>query len=385
MGIKMDIPLAKPYTDEKEIDAVSAVIRSGWVSMGSKVADFENMMAEFVGAQFAIATNSATSALHLSLYLQDIGPGDKVICPTFTCMATANAIRHVGAFPIFVEIDPLTFNLDPKAIEEAITLDTRAIMAVHQIGLAADMDPIEEIAKKNNLAIVEDGATSLGGEYKGRQVGGLGSPTCFSFHPRKVITTGEGGMITTDDEEFARRARIVRSHGASVSDLERHKARGKIYASYPEVGYNYRMTDMQGSMGIEQMKKLPWILKRKREIAAMFDARLAEIEEIEPPFVPDHSVHSYQSYLIRFKPGLKIDRDELLRDMADRGISCRHGIAPLHWEPYYRELYGELHFPVTEEVSRTTMFLPIYPQMTENEVHYIVDNLKELMVRATKG
>lgn len=375
----MDIPLAKPYTDDREIEAVSAVISSGWISQGPKVMEFEAEVAEYVGARFGIATSSCTSALHISLHLQGVGQGHEVICPSYTCMATANAIRHVGAFPTFVEIDPLTFNLDPDAVGRAISSKTRAIMAVHQIGLAAHMDPIRKIAQEHGLAIVEDGATALGGQYKGSRIGALGAPTCFSFHPRKVITCGEGGMITTDDDAFAEEARILRSHGASVSDLVRHEALGTVVASYPEVGYNYRMTDMQAAMGVEQMKKLPWILQRRHEIAQFYDQKLAELEEVEPPFVPEHSVHSYQSYLIRLVANGKIDRDELLRGMAARGISCRHGIAPLHLEPYYRALYGETHLPVTEEVSRTTIFLPIYPTLTEAELHYIVDSLKDLL------
>ena len=373
----MDIPLARPYTDEQEVAAVAAVIRSGWVSQGQKVIEFEQRVADFVGARYAIATNACTSALHLALLIQGIGPDDEVLCPSFTCMATANAIRHVGARPVFVEIDPRTFNLDPQAVAQAVTPRTRGLMVVHQIGLAADMDPLWEGAGRHNLVVVEDGATTLGGTYKGRQVGSRGAPTCVSVHPRKVITTGEGGMITTDDESLAERARILRSHGASVSDLVRHQARGVIYAAYPEAGYNYRMTDLQGAMGVEQIKKLPQILERKREIARFFDEELAGIPGVEPPHVPAYAGHSYQSYLIRLPA--YVDRDALLRQMAGRGISCRHGIAPMYREPYYRALYGELHLPVTEEVSRSTMFLPIYPQMTVAEQRYIVENLRELL------
>jgi perosamine synthetase len=377
----MEIPLARPYTDEAEVAAAADVIRSGWVSQGARAAEFEQLVAGYTGARFAIATNSCTSALHLSLYLQGVGPGDEVICPSFTCFATANAIRHVGALPAFVEIDPRTFNLDPEAVAAAVGPRTRAIMAVHQIGLAADMDPILEVAGRHGLVVVEDGATALGGEYRGKRIGALGSPTAFSFHPRKIITTGEGGMITTGDESLAERARIVRSHGASVSDLERHKARGTIYAAYPEVGFNYRLTDIQAAVGVEQMKKLPRILALKQEIGRWYDEHLARIEEIEAPFVPPYAVHSYQSYLITLKPRFGIDRDALLRQMAARGISCRHGIAPMHWEPYYRQLYPGLRLPITEEVSRTTMFLPIFPGMTETELRYIVENLKELLLQ----
>ncbi len=376
---RMEIPFALPYLDDEEVEAVGEVIRSNWVSQGSRVMDFEKALSEYVGARFGIATNSCTSALHLSLLLSGIAPGDEVICPSFTCMATANAIHHVGATPVFVEIDPRTFNLDPAHVEEAITPKTRGIMAVHQIGLSADMDELIRIAQDHDLVIVEDAATALGGEYKGKRIGALGSPTCFSFHPRKVITSGEGGMITTDDETFMEKARIVRAHGASISDLERHHAKGTIYASYPVVGYNYRMTDMQGVMGTIQMKKLPFMLQQRHRISHSYDELLSDIDEVETPYVPEALVHSYQSYLIRFHSESGIDRDGMIRQMAERGIACRHGIAPLHLEPYYKDLYGEMHLPVTEQVSRETMFLPIYPTMNEDEIDYVVSNLKELI------
>jgi dTDP-4-amino-4,6-dideoxygalactose transaminase len=378
----LDIPLARPYTDEREVEAVAAVIRSGWVSQGARVQAFERLVANFVGAKHAIATNAATTSLHLALQLSGVGPGDEVICPSFTCMATANAIRHVGGSPLFVEIDPRTFNLDPQAIEPALSPRTRAIMVVHQIGLAADMDAINAIARQHDLIVIEDGATALGGEYKGRQIGGLGAPTAFSFHPRKVITTGEGGMLTTDDDRFAEQARIFRSHGASVSDLVRHQARGVIYAAYPEAGYNFRMTDLQGAMGVEQMAKLGWILARKRQIAAWLDEQISQIDGLIPPYIPEYAVHSYQSYLITLSPRLSISRDDLLRQMAERGVSCRHGIAPMHLEPYYLKLYGRLHLPVTEQVSQRTMFLPIYPAMTEAELKHIIASLKAILAHA---
>ncbi len=375
----MSIPFAKPYTDEREVEAIAEVIRSGWITQGSKVREFEERVAGYVGAKYAVAVNSCTSALHLTLLLQGVGPGDEVICPSFTCVATPNAIRHVGARPVFAEIDPLTFNLDPEMI--AVSTKTKAIMAVHQVGLVADMDPIQEVARQHSLLVVEDAACALGAIYKNKRVGSLGSPSCFSFHPRKVITTGEGGMIATDDEELAERARVFRAHGASISDLVRHEACGTIYASYPEIGYNYRMTDMQAAMGIEQMKKLPLLLERRRMVANFYDAALAEVDEVEVPHIPDYGIHSYQSYLIRLWPD--VDRDKLLRSMSERGVSCRHGIAPSHLEPCYRELYGHPTFPVTEEVSRTTMFLPMYPGMTGDEARYVVDNLKELLANGS--
>ena len=279
--MNMNIPLARPYTDDSEIEAVSAVIRSGWITQGRKVAEFEELVAEYVGARFAVVVNSCTSALHLSLHLQGVGPGDEVICPSFTCVATANAIRHTGAIPVFVEIDPLTFNLDPDAAAAAISPKTQAIMVVHQIGLAADMDALMQIATDHNLVVIEDAACALGGDYKHKRIGGLGNPTCFSFHPRKIITTGEGGMITTNDETLAKRARMFRAHGAAISDIDRHDALGLVVTPYNEVGYNYRMTDMQATIGIEQMKKLPLLLERRREIVrrAALALFLVKVEE----------------------------------------------------------------------------------------------------------
>jgi perosamine synthetase len=280
------VPLLRPWLGDEEIEAVAEVIRSGWISQGPKVIEFENAMAAFVGTKYAVATNAATSSLHLSLRLSGVGPGDKVICPSFTCMATANAIHHTSAEPVFVDIDPRTFNLDPAAVEAAVTPEVKAIMVVHQIGLPADTDALGAIAGKHGLKVVEDAATSLGATYRGKRLGALGSPTAFSFHPRKMITTGDGGMITTDDEELAERARPLRSAGASSSDLVRHQAKGVLVQQYFDYGYNYRMTDMQAAIGLVQMKKLPRMIEQRRAQALAYDAAFASMEEIEPPYVP---------------------------------------------------------------------------------------------------
>jgi dTDP-4-amino-4,6-dideoxygalactose transaminase len=373
------VPFARPLFGEEEINTLAEVIRSGWVTQGPRVAEFEKAVADYVGAKFAIATTSCTTAMHLTMYLNGVTTGDEVIMPTSTCMATANAILHTGAMPVFVDIDPRTFNLDPEKVEEAVTPRTKCIIAIHQIGLPADMDPINRIAQERGILVIEDAGVGLGASYWGKRIGGLGNPTCFSFHGRKIITTGEGGMITTNDEAFAQRARIVRSHGAAISDVERHKAMGALITQYPEMGYNYRMTDFQGAVGVEQMKRLPHILARRRELAKRYDKLLSDFDGISPPYVPDYMEHSYQSYMITFSSKLKVDRDELLRAMSARNISCRHGIAPLHQEPYFKKLLGEVYLPVSEDIAHRTLILPLFPEMTEEQQDFVVRNLKELL------
>lgn len=374
------IPLLKPWLGKEEVEAAEEVILSGWISQGQKVIEFENAVAHYVGAKYAVATNSCTSSLHLALQLSGIRSDDQVICPSFTCMATANAIHHTGAIPYFAEIDPKTYNLSPEAVEESITLKTKAILLVHQIGLPADRDTFVEIAKKYDLVLIEDAACSFGATYKGKKVGGLGSPTAFSFHPRKMITTGEGGMITTNDSDLVEKARMLRATGASISDLERHKAKGVLVQKYEQVGYNYRMTDIQAAIGLVQMKKIEAMLEQRNKQAHIYNQALAEIEEIDPPFVPDYATHAYSSYLICLNSKAKISRDELLQKMANKGISCRVGIQPLHLEPFYKDSYRENQFYISEKAAARTMFLPIFPGLTGSEQSYIIQVLKQSLI-----
>lgn len=376
-----DIPLARPFLSIEESQAATEVIHSGWVTQGPKVAEFEKVVADYVDVRYAIATSNCTTALYTALMCLGAGPGDEVIVPSFTFVASANSILQTGATPILVDIDPLTYNLDVAKIEALITSRTKAIMPVHQIGLPADMGPILGLAKKYGLHIVEDAACALGAVYKNRKVGCLSEASCFSFHPRKVITTGEGGMITTDSEELAERARLFRSHGASISDLARHKTGGILYEQYVDVGYNYRLTDIQAAIGIEQMKKLEFILKKRNEIAQEYDEALSDLEEITLPYVPEYAVHTYQSYIIRLNDKCRTPRDELLQRMIERGIACRRGIPPIHLEPYWVKRFGQSHLPVTEKVSLATLFLPIYPTMTLKDTKYVIDTLKMLLRR----
>ncbi|MFO1431846.1 MAG: DegT/DnrJ/EryC1/StrS family aminotransferase [Candidatus Competibacteraceae bacterium] len=376
-----EIPVTQPLFDNCEIDALTEVIRSGWVTQGPRVAEFEKAVAAYTGARFAIATNSWSTAMFLAMRLQGIGTGDEIIVPSFTCPATPNAIRHTGAMPVWVDIDRRTFNLDPEFIEPAVTPRTKAIMAVHYYGLAADVDAIDKVARRHGLLVFEDAGVALGGGYKGQKIGSLGAPTGFSFHGRKIVTAGEGGMLTTNDEHLAEHMRNIRSHGASVSDFARHQAKGTILQEYTDLGYNFRMTDLQGAVGAEQMKKLPTILTRRQQLAARYDRLLAELPEVETPYVPSGYEHSYQAYAVWLTPTCKLNVEDILKATAARGVSSRHSLI-CHTQPYYREFCGEVRLPLTEEAARRTLVLPLYPSMTEEDQDYVVQVLKDILVKA---
>ncbi|MFH1045777.1 MAG: DegT/DnrJ/EryC1/StrS family aminotransferase [Candidatus Omnitrophota bacterium] len=381
---KKEIVLTKPWTGEEEYASLRSVISSGWLSQGEQVAAFEAAVCRYTGARFAVATTSCTTALHLSLVIAGIKAGDEVICPAFSFIASANVIEYVGGRPVFVDIDEETFNLDPQEIERHISAKTRAIVAVHQIGLACDLDKINRIAKKRNLTVIEDAACALGASYKGRKIGARSAYCCLSFHPRKVITTGEGGMLLTNSRSIARQAASLRSHGASVSAVEKHRSKGLRRETFTELGYNYRMTDLQAAIGVVQMKKLRTMILTRQKIAQNYARLLADIPGIITPFVPADSGHTFQSYLLKINPYLGIKIETLLRFMAECGVSCRRGIQPIHLEPYYRGKYGRVSLPVTEEIADSTLFLPIYHTLSLSEQKYIVDTLKKGLVYAGK-
>jgi perosamine synthetase len=373
----MKIEVAKPYLDDQEQKAVAEVIAGGWVSQGPKVREFEAMFAEYVGAKYAIATTSCTTALHAALSISGLGPGDEVIIPSLSFIATANSVVHCGASPVFVDIDPETCNIDVKKIKAAITKKTKAIMPVHQMGLPANLDAIREIANTFNLNIIEDAACAIGSEYKGKRIGGHGNMACFSFHPRKVITTGEGGMITTDNLELAEKLRRLRHHGMSVSDLERHRAQRVLIESYPEVGYNYRMTDIQAAMGIVQMRKLPEILKKRRDIARRYNEAFLKIACLRIPRVPEYAVHNYQSYWVEILDNSPVNRNELMQKLLEKGISSRRGIMAIHKERCYR--MHNVTLPETERITSNTIILPLYPSMTDEEIQYVIDGVSDIL------
>jgi perosamine synthetase len=371
----MNIPITKPMFGEEEERAVVEVLRSGWVVQGPKVAAFERLVADYVGVPEAVATSSCTTALHLALVLHRIGPGDEVIVPSFTFIATANVVLYAGATPVFVDIDPQTYNLDPDSVEAAITSRTKAIMPVHQIGLAADMDRLNAVAQRHGLAVIEDAAPALGATYKGKRVGGLGNPTCLSFHPRKVITAGEGGMLLTADQALANRARILRTHGMSLSDLQRHHATSVAIEAYHDLGYNYRMSDLHAAVGIEQMQRLDFMLRRRQQLAARYDEAFADLDCVQLPFSSDDQPHSYQSYILQLRPQAPKPREQVMQEMLEAGVATRRGVMAIHLEPYYRQRFPQVKLPVTEAAAQSTLLLPIYATMTDVEQEYVIDHL----------
>jgi perosamine synthetase len=368
-----DIPFTRPYLRGDEGAMVAEVIASGWVSQGPRVRSFEEAFAERVGAAEAVATTNCTTALALALYVSGVGPGDEVIVPSLSFIATANAVWHCGGTPVFGDIDPLTYNLDPRAAERAIGQRTKAIMPVHQLGLPADMDPFLELADRHGLALVEDAACAIGAEYRSRPIGSLGPLACFSLHPRKVITTGEGGMITTQDPGAAARLRKLRQHAMDVSDLARHNARDVVIESYPERGWNARMTDMQAALGLAQLELLDEILESRRRLAARYTAALAQVPHVEPPHEPDYAERTWQSYAVRLSTGAPVGRTELMRRLLHEGIPTRRGVMAIHQEPSYAGTGFDL--PHTEAATRGTLMLPLFPELSEDQQDHVIDRL----------
>jgi perosamine synthetase len=369
----MEIPITRPHLAGGEQEAVAEAIASGWISQGPRVREFEAAFAARVGAADAVATTSCTTALALALYVSGVGPGDEVIVPSLSFIATANAVWHCGARPVFADVDPRTYNLDAAAAERAITSRTKVIMPVHQVGLPADMDAFFELAERRGVVIVEDAACAIGASYKGGPIGSLGPLACFSLHPRKVITTGEGGMIAVQDPAVAERLRRLRAHGMDTSDLARHAARDVVVEAYPERGWNSRMTDMQAALGLCQLQALDHILRRRRELAERYTAALQQIPEIEAPYDPPYAQRTWQSYCVRIAPGASIDRNELMRRLLNEGIATRRGVMAIHEEASYSG--PDIGLRHTEAASRETLMLPLFPDLSEEQQDYVIERL----------
>jgi len=365
------IPIARPYLGEEESEAAAAVILSGWVTQGPKVEEFERKFAEYVGAKYAVAVSSCTTGLHLSLICAGIKEGDEVICPSMSFIATSNSIQYVGAVPVFAEVDE-DYNLSIDDVRSKITSKTKAIFLVHQIGNPADIDAYKILCKEKNLQLIEDAACAIGSEYKGKRIGSHSDFVCFSFHPRKVITTGDGGMITTNNESFYERLKLLRQHGMSVNDRERHNSKSVIIEEYLEVGYNYRMTDIQAAIGIEQLNKLDFIIEKRRAIAAKYNHAFQEIEGVHI-LNEGESFFNYQSYTIRLSEKSNYGRNELMQLLLDKGIATRRGIMTAHREKAYQG--KEYHLPQSEFYSDNTMLIPLYVQMEDEDVDYVIENI----------
>jgi len=374
-----NIPVARPAMGIEEEAAVLEVLRSGWISQGPKVAEFEREFASYVGAPYAVAMSSCTTALHLAMVVANVGEGDEVLCPSLSFIATANAIRYVGATPVFVDIDPVTYNLDPQKVEEAITPRTRAILAVHQIGMPAAMRELAGIAQRHGIALLEDAACASGSSYEGERIGHPHSLlACFSFHPRKVLSTGEGGMITTANPEIAARLKRLRQHAMSVSDLARHSSTKIMTESYDEVGYNFRMTDMQAALGIVQLSRLPGFLERRRKRAENYSAGLAGLPFLVTPVEPEDCKTNFQSYMVRVLQNSPLKRDELMQALLDRGISTRRGVMALHRERPYADPKWDTLLCETNKAADEAIILPLFDQMSDEEQQYVIDSVIEV-------
>lgn len=384
---KMNVPIARTSLTEAEIESVLGPLRSGWLVQGPQVKNFEDKWSEFTGSSHSAAVTSCTTALHLSLAALGFGPGDEAIVPALTWIATANVVEHLGGKVVFCDIDLSTFNLDVKQLAEKITPRTKAILPVHLFGLAADMDPIIALAQEHNLWVVEDAACGFGSRYKGRHVGTFGDTGCFSFHPRKAITTGEGGMVATHNEDLITRVRRLRDHGAAMSDLQRHLgARPYLLADHPDAGYNQRMTDIQAALGSAQMDRATEIVAERQRLAAVYDRAFAGLSWLSVPTCPEGYEHGYQSYPCLFQPEpvtpqsisrINAARNKWMDELLQAGVSTRPATHAVHMLSYYREKYNlkPADFPNAWAANDCSISLPLFHGMTEAEQSHVIEQV----------
>lgn len=375
------IPYGRQSIDEKDVAAVCSVLRSDWLTTGPKVAEFEEAFAQFVDAKYAVAVSSGTAALHAAMYALGIGPGDDVIVPPMTFAATANCVVFQGGTPVFCDVDSDTLLLDPSLIEAKVTTHTKAIIAVDYAGQPCDYDRLREIADQRGLALVADGCHALGAEYKRRNVGSLADMTVFSFHPVKHITTGEGGMITTENPELAERLRLFRNHGIT-KDFRVREQQGSWHYEMVDLGYNYRITDVQCAVGISQLEKLPGFLSRRREIAGLYEKPFSNVPEINPLAVHGDIFHAYHLFVVKIDfASLGIGRSEFFRRMRERGIGVNVHYIPVHMHPFYRRRFGTGHglCPVAENAYEQIISLPIFPAMSDADVRRVGTALLEML------
>ena len=392
------IPITKPFFDEEERRAIVEPLETGWVVQGPNVAEFEKQFANHTGAEFACATSNCTTALHLALLALGVGDGDEVVVPAFTYVASQNSVEYCNAKVVFCDVDLATFNIDVNHLQRLLEADKdrkiKAIMPVSLFGLGADMVRIMELAKEYDLKVVEDSACAFDTWVAGKHSGTMADAGCFSFHPRKAICTGEGGMLITSDPEVHEKVRMLKDHGASKSDLERHQQEGgSLLPEFKVRGHNYRMTDFQGALGVCQMKKAEYIMGERRRIAAKYDEALKVVDRLITPVVPEGSVHGYQSYVCLFsdRPASELTMDSVhsnnvirnrfMTELEKRGIATRQGTHAVHTLEYYQKRYDlkDEDFFGAYAADRLSIAIPVYAGMSDEDFDYVIDSIKEVM------
>jgi dTDP-4-amino-4,6-dideoxygalactose transaminase len=372
------IPISKPYLTADEAQAAYDTILTAWITQGPKVMELEERFAKYVGARYAVAVSNCTTGLHLAMIVAGIGPDDEVICPSMSYIATANSIKYVGAKPVFAEVGE-DYNIDVVHAEKLITPKTKAILIVHQIGFPADIDAFKALCNKYNLKLIEDAACAAGSSYKGAKIGSHSDLVCFSFHPRKVVSTGDGGMVTTNNEEYYNRMKLLRQHGMSINDRVRHSSDKVLFEDHLEVGYNYRMTDIQAAVGIKQIEKLDWIVEERRKIGLYYLEQLAAVPNIRLP-KENENVHSnFQSFSIYLEPECKISRNDLMQRLLDMRIATRRGIMTTHRQTAYADYCKGLELPVSEDLCDRSILIPLYIPMHQEDIDKVVNSLKALL------
>lgn len=376
----MTVAFSRPFFGVEEERAAAEAVRSGWIVGGPRLAEFEKRYAALCGGQQAIGVSSWTTGAFLVLKALGIGPGDEVIVPSLTFIASVNVIVHAGATPVFVDVDPRTFNLDPEDVVRKIGPHTRAIMPVDQLGMPCEIDRIMEIAERHELLVIQDAACAFASQFRGKPVGSLAPISVFSLHARKVVTTGEGGMIVTNDLEVAKRLRRLRHQGMSLSDFERHGASPTTFETYPEVGYNFRITDVQAAIGLCQLDRLDDMLMRRRKCAERYIAALSNHPFLEPPFVPEYAAPNWQSFQIRVRPNGPLTRNAVMEALFALGLSTRRGVMASHLEAPYKS-FGAI-LPLTELAAAECIQLPMHPGMSDADTDFVIDAIEKVYHRA---
>ena len=377
----MQIAFHKPYITDEEISEVIDSLKSGWITMGPKTVRFENEFSRYIGSKHSIAVNSCTAALHLALKAIDLRQGDEVIIPTMTFTSTGEVVCYFDAKPILVNVEKETHNIDIPSIEKAVTPKTKAIIPVHYAGQPCDMDEIKQIAESYKLRVIEDAAHSLPAWYKGRKIGTIGDITCFSFYATKTLATGEGGMVTTENDEWAERIKILRLHGISKDAWKRYSSEGSWFYEVVEAGYKYNMTDIQAALGLAQLKKVEWMWQKRQEIADKYTEAFKKSEFIITPYVKSDRISAWHLYVIKLNlNALSIDRAKFIEELKTRGIGTSVHFIPLHKHPFYKNIfdYETKDFPAAEWIFERIISLPIYPGMTDKDVDFVIESVEDV-------